>query len=185
MVLTAVFLVAIAQAQPMPAASPAHEEPRPAAADVSPLQRQVDAAEAGAVIDVGPGTYAGDLFIDRPLQLIGHGRPRLVGSGKGTVIRVRAADVRIEGIDIDGRNGGDVARDTSGIHVWSPRAVIRDCRISGSLFGIYLREANGSVVQGCTITGRPELAPGDQGSGIHVFNTDGFRLEGNTIRYSR
>jgi len=83
-------------------------EQRPAAARLSPLQPRVDAAAPGSVIDVAAGTYTGDLYIDRPVRLVGHGRPLLVGSGSGSVVLVRAADVVVEGFDIDGRAGGDL-----------------------------------------------------------------------------
>ena len=104
-------------------------------------------AAPGAVVDVGPGTYRGDLFIDRPVRLVGHGRPLLVGSGAGSVVLVRAPDVTIEGFDIDGAQGGDLARDSSGIHVAAPRAVVRDCTIRNALFGIYLHAADGARVE--------------------------------------
>ena len=160
-------------------------EGRPAAGQISPLQAAVDAATPGAVIDVPPGTYQGDLVIDRPLRLVGRGRPRLVGSGAGSVVRVRADDVTIEGFDIDGRLGGDLARDSAGIHIAARRATVRDCVIERALFGVYLREADGTVVERTRITGVPGKAPGEQGSGIHVWNTTGFRLDRNSVRDSR
>ncbi|HEX2758502.1 MAG TPA: NosD domain-containing protein, partial [Thermoanaerobaculia bacterium] len=46
--------------------------------------------------------------------LVGQGRPRLVGSGKGSVVRVRADGVILEGFDIDGVKGGDLGKDSSG-----------------------------------------------------------------------
>ena len=58
-------------------------EGRPSAAAASPLQTRIDRAEPGATIDVEPGTYQGDLYIDRPVRLVGRGRPRLVASGEG------------------------------------------------------------------------------------------------------
>lgn len=142
-------------------------------------------AAAGGTIDVPPGSYVGDLVIDRPVRLVGHGRPTLIGSGAGTVIRVLAAGVTIEGFDIDGREGGDVSQDSSGIYVAAPRATIRDCRIRRAFFGVYLNGADGSVVERTAITGMAGRDPGEQGSGIHVFNTRGFRLTDNTIRFSR
>jgi nitrous oxidase accessory protein len=181
-----VLLALTAQAPAgMTAASPGAIEPRPPAADQSPLPRLVDAATAGSVLEIGPGTYEGDLVIDRPLQLVGRGRPRLLGSGHGSVVRVRANDVRVEGFDIDGREGGDITRDSSGIHVAARRAVIRDCRITRSLFGIYLREADGATVERTTIDGILGRDPGDQGSGIHLWNTVGFTLRDNRVRHSR
>ena len=65
------------------------------------------------------------------------------------------------------------------------RVTIRDCRIVRSLFGIYLREADGAVVEGSTIEGVLGRDPGDQGSGIHLWNTQGFTLRGNQVRYTR
>jgi nitrous oxidase accessory protein len=156
-------------------------EPRPGTAHVSVLQARIDAAAPGAVIEVGPGIYAGDLFIDRPVRLLGRGRPVLAGSGRGSVVLVRAADVTLEGFEIDGRGGGDLGRDSSGIHIAAPRATVRDCVIRDALFGIYLREAHGARVERCRVRGIRGKSPGEKGSGIHVWNTDGFELTGNDI----
>ena len=93
--------------------------------------------------------------------------------------------VTIEGFDIDGRLGGDLARDSAGIHVAARRVVIRDCRIERSIFGVYLREAHEAVVERTRIDGMRGKEPGEQGSGIHLWNTTGFTLIGNVVRYSR
>jgi nitrous oxidase accessory protein len=115
------------------------------------------------------------------VTLVGRGRPRLLGSGKGSVIRVRAPGVTVEGFDIDGRGGGALERDSSGIHVAVPGFTVRDCRISGALFGVYLRAADGARVERCQIQGIPGKEAGEKGSGIHVWNTRSFELSGNTI----
>jgi nitrous oxidase accessory protein len=156
-------------------------EGRPAAARLSPIQPLIDRAAPGATIEIPAGTYDGDLYVDRPVRLVGRGRPLLRGSGAGSVIMVRAAGVTLEGLDVDGRGGGDLGRDSSGIHVAAPGALIRDCRVTNALFGIYLREAPGSRVEGSRIAGIRGKAAGEKGSGIHVWNTDGFALTGNEI----
>jgi nitrous oxidase accessory protein len=163
------------------AVAPGALEGRPPPEHTSPLQVRIDLARPGDVIVVEAGTYRGDLVIDRPVTLIGRGRPVLEGSGTGSVVRIRAADVRIEGFDIDGRGGGDLGQDASGIHVAAPRATITDCSIRRSLFGIYLREASGATVERARIDGIPGKDPGEIGSGIHVWNTNGFHLTGNEI----
>ncbi|HEY6051885.1 MAG TPA: nitrous oxide reductase family maturation protein NosD [Thermoanaerobaculia bacterium] len=155
--------------------------PRPPAADASPLQARVDAAAEGATVEVSGGRYRGDLVIDRAIRLVGRGRPLLVGSGNSSVVMIRAAGVTVEGLDIDGGGRGDLARDTSGVHIAAPRATVLDCRIAGTLFGVYLREADDSTVRSSRIRGIPGKAPGEKGSGIHVWNTRGFVLEGNSI----
>lgn len=176
-----VLLVAQAVSPDMAPAASGTLEQRPAADRRSSLQARIDAATHGALIEVGPGTYTGDLYIDKPVHLRGHGRPVLSGSGTGSVVLVRADGVTIEGFDVDGRGGGDLGRDASGIHVAGRRAVIRDCRIINSLFGIYLREADGARVERCDVRGIHGKAAGEKGSGIHVWNTTGFELLDNTI----
>ncbi len=163
------------------ASAPGQLEGRPDVTAVSPLQMRIDAAPAGGTVLVEAGTYRGDLLIDKPLRLVGRGRPLILGSGTGSVIRVRAAGVGISGFDIDGLGGGDLGRDTSGIHVAAPGVVIRDCRIRGSLFGIYLREAHGATIERTVVRGIPGKDPGEKGSGIHVWNTEGFRLADNQV----
>jgi nitrous oxidase accessory protein len=179
----ALLLLALAQGTPgeMAPATSGTLEGRPPPAEASAIQSQIDRAAAGSTLEIGPGTYRGDLVIDRPLRLIGRGRPRLVGSGRGSVVRVRADDVLIEGFDIDGLGGGDLGRDASGIHVAAARATIRDCRIVNTLFGVYLREANDATVERSTIHGIRGKDPGEKGSGIHVWDTIGFRLTGNEL----
>lgn len=180
------MLLALAVAQgDMAPVEPGGLERRPPPAEASPLQARVDAAAPGDRVEVGPGTYEGDLEIDRPVELVGRGRPKLVGSGKGSVVRIRAPGVVVEGFDIDGREGGDLGRDSAGVHVAAQRAVVRDCRIERALFGIYLREAHGARVERNVIVGIREKEAGEKGSGIHVWNTDGFVLDGNEVRDAR
>jgi nitrous oxidase accessory protein len=181
-------IVLFAQADPaltMARGAPANLQGRPPAGQMSPLQTDVDAAAPGGTVTVAPGRYEGDLVIDKPLRLIGVSRPQLVGSGNGSVVRVRADDVTIDGFDIDGRGTGRVADDAAGIHVAARRATVRNCRISGSPFGVYLREADGSAVAGMTVEGIAGRDAGDQGSGIHLWNTTGFALRDNFVHGAR
>ncbi len=165
----------------MAAVAPSTLEGRPASSHASPLQKLVDDAPPGATLEVPPGTYEGDLFLDRPVRLVGRGRPLLLGSRAGSVVLVRAPHVVVEGFDIDGREGGDLGKDSAGVHVAAKDAVVRSCRIRGSVFGVYVREANGVVVEDCEIRGIPGRDPGEKGSGIHIWNTVGFTFRGNRI----
>jgi nitrous oxidase accessory protein len=160
-------------------------EGRPSGAEASPLQALVDRARPGDRIVVPAGVYEGDLVIDRPLTLVGQGRPLLRGSGHGSVVRIRAAGVTLDGFDIDGRAGGDLGRDSAGVHIAAPRAVVRNCRITRTLFGIYLLSSDDALVEGNRIEGIAGRPPGEIGSGIHVFNSQRFRLEGNEVVLAR
>jgi nitrous oxidase accessory protein len=181
----AIALVAAAALAPaaeqMAAIAPGAVEGRPPAADLSPLQARVDAAAPGAAVEVAAGVYRGDLVIEKPLRLVGRGRPVLEGSGHGSVVRVRAEGVTVEGFVIDGRRGGDLARDTSGVHTAAGRTTLRDLEVRDALFGIYLREANDATVQRCRVRGIPGRDPGEKGSGIHAYNLERFLLEDNEL----
>jgi nitrous oxidase accessory protein len=181
----AAFFVAALGCADLAVAGPTPDPRARSGSTVSPLQALVDAAPTGSTVRVAAGTYPGDLVIDRSLRLVGSGRPLLRGSGTESVVRVRADGVTIEGFDIDGGGGGDLGRDTSGVHIAARNAVVRDCRITGTLFGVYLYRADGGLVERCDIRGIPGKEPGEKGSGIHVWATEGFRLSNNTIREVR
>src|SRR5512136_938546 len=102
----AALVAALPQADHVPT-MPGAIEGRPADRSLSPVQARIDAAAPGSRVEIGPGEYRGDLIIDRPMVLAGIGRPRLIGSGTGSVVRIRAPRVTVEGFDIDDRGGGE------------------------------------------------------------------------------
>jgi nitrous oxidase accessory protein len=82
----ALILLALAQGTPpdMAPATSGTLEGRPTQADASALQSQIDRAAVGSTLEIGPGTYRGDLVIDRPLRLIG--RSGRGSSDQGTAV---------------------------------------------------------------------------------------------------
>jgi len=171
------------------------------------LRGQLAGAPAGATIEVPPGTYTGPFTISRPVTLRGGGRATLAGDGTTHVVAVRADDVTIEGFVIRG-SGLDLGLDHAGVHVTGARVTVRDNRIVECLHGIYVRHADHARIEGNTIVGRSEtteladplakgLTPGEgelcvvalnqdrRGNGIHVWNSTGHVIRGNTIRDTR
>ena len=171
------------------------------------LQDRIGSAAPGEVIDVPPGEYAGPVVITQPVVLRGHGRVVLKGDGQTHVVSVRAADVVIEGFEIR-ESGLDLAKDHAAVHVTGARAVVRGNRIVESLHGVYVRQADGVVIERNVIVGksrtlepvdpfadRPapgggevcevDLDPNRRGNGIHIWNASGHQIAGNVIRDTR
>ena len=143
-------------------------------------------AQPGDTVQVGAGTYREHLVLDKALTLRGVGRPVISGGNSGSVIRVAASGVTIEGlvirdsgVDMDGKDAG-VA-----IVPGADRATVRDCELASNLFGIWLEKSNDSRLTNNVITGKRERQSAARGNGIQVFNTSGAEVVGNDISDTR
>ncbi len=146
----------------------------------------IRAAQPGDTVQVAQGVYAGQLLIDKPITLQGLGRPTLSAQGSGDVIRVRAADVSIDGFII--RDSGiDLAAKNSGIHVEpaSDRVRISNNSLPYNLFGVWLEGVKDARVVNNIITGKRDLLSAARGNGIQVFNTSNAQIIDNNISYAR
>jgi nitrous oxidase accessory protein len=171
------------------------------------LRGRLAAAAPGATIDVPPGTYRGPFTIDRPVTLRGHRQAVLQGDGTTHVVRVQAADVTVDGFEIQG-SGLDLSLDHAGIHVTGAGATLRHNRITECLHGIYVRQAGRARIEDNTIIGRSETlepvdplkrgsTPGEgelcavpldqnrRGNGVHIWNATGHVIARNVVRHTR
>jgi nitrous oxidase accessory protein len=147
------------------------------------LQAALAAARPGDTIRVPPGLYRGPVQIDQPVILEGQGQPVIDGQGQGDVITINAADVTVRGFVI--RNSGDsLDREHAGITGLGARATIEQNRLEDVLFGIYLKNAPGSVVRENVIIGK-DLEVGRRGDGIRLWYCAGSRVEANGVQQSR
>lgn len=147
------------------------------------IDAAIAAAEPGATIEVHGGVYAGPLVVARAVSLRGVGTPVIDGRGRGTVVRVTAPDVTIEGFVI--RNSGDnFDREDSAVAVEAPRATIRDNQLLNDLFGVNLRQAPSSRVERNTIIGK-EVAEAIRGDGIKAWYSPAIQVLDNQIDGAR
>ncbi len=147
------------------------------------LQAIIDAAEPGAVVVLQPGTYDGNVTIDKPLTLKGEGWPVIDGGGVGNVITVDAPDVTLTGLVI--RNTGDsLDQENAGVNGLAPRVTVVNNRLENVLFGVYLRLGDGSYVADNVIG-----AMGDEvarrGDGIRLWESSGSTVERNVVEGGR
>ncbi|HET9659919.1 MAG TPA: nitrous oxide reductase family maturation protein NosD [Thermomicrobiales bacterium] len=151
--------------------------------EVTSLHEAVASASDGDRIEVRGGTYLGDLVIDKSIELIGVDDPVIDGSGKGTLIAIKAPDVTIAGFTL--RNSGSSHdKEDSGITVDAPRATIVNNTLEDVLFGIYLRQAPGSVLRNNTVDSKP-VDVGMRGDGIRVWYSDDVVIDANTATDGR
>ena len=150
------------------------------------LQKAIDAARSGDVLEIAPGTYRGNYRIEKPLTLRGVGRPALDGGLQGDTVRVTATDVTLEGLQVR-NSGADLNAQNAGVYIQpgADRATVRDCVLSYNLFGLWIEKAKDVRIEGNNITGKRDLNSSQRGNGIQLYNTTGARIIGNTIGFVR
>ena len=143
-------------------------------------------AQPGDTVQVARGFYAEHLLIDKPITLQGVDRPTISAQGSGDVIRVRSADVRIQGFIVRD-SGVDLGAQNSGIFFepGSDRALVSDCALVYNLFGVWLEQSRDARVQRNLITGKRDLMSAARGNGIQVFNMNGVQILDNNISFAR
>lgn len=147
------------------------------------LAEAISQAAPGSRLVVSGGVYKGSLVIDKSLTLIGEGWPVIDGGGSGTVITILAADTTIEGFEIRG-SGHSLDEENSGIAGLAPGLTIRGNRFVDTLFGIYLREAPGSLIAGNEV-GSKLLDVPRRGDGIRVWSSNDTTVEYNVVSNAR
>ena len=137
-------------------------------------------AAGGETLLLEPGSYRGNFVIDRTLTLksVDPSHPAVLdGEGKGSVVTIRARDVRLEDLVI--RNSGATATyrsmwGDSGVLVRADGAVLRGVRIVENDWGITLLGVQGATVIGSTIRD-------NRIDGIYVMGGSRHRIADNVI----
>jgi nitrous oxidase accessory protein len=159
------------------------------------LQPRLAAASPGATIVVEPGTYRGPLIVDRPVTLVGQGRPVLDGGGQGDVVVIRSPGVVIRGLHVRHGGRGPIGM-PAGIRIEADDVTVEDVLATDVYAGIVASGAarvriTGNVVHGRggavddgdhALHGEVGLGPGD---GISLWNVNGAVVSGNEVHHAR
>jgi nitrous oxidase accessory protein len=144
------------------------------------LQNLIDKARSGDTLMIQSGVYSGNLVLDKHLTLLGDSNPVIQGDGTGSVITIIADSCTVRGFVVQ-HCGSMLVDEDAGILVKSSHNIIESNKLRDILFGIYLLHANNNRVAENSIIGGRQLALGDKGSGIHIWNSQRNAFLGNTI----
>ena len=150
------------------------------ARSIASIQQAVSVAQPGDTIEVQPGSYSGNVVLNKSLTLVGSGWPVIRGEGRGSVITVSAAGCTIRGFVVE-HSGDMLVDEDSGILLKSNGNRLEQNQLRDVLFGIYLFASEHNQIIGNTIHGRPLADLGERGSGIHIWNAGDNTIVGNTI----
>lgn len=132
------------------------------------------------------GQYRGSFSVDQPLSLSCAPGAVFQAQGEGNGLIIRAPKVSIQGCtfldwghDLTAMNAAVFIQPNAG------QAVIRDNRMQGQGFGIWVDGAQDVRLIDNHIQGDPELRSQDRGNGIHLYAVRGAQVIGNQVRATR
>ncbi|ERS92159.1 nitrous oxide reductase family maturation protein NosD [Halomonas sp. PBN3] len=151
-----------------------------------PLQTLVERAERGDRLLLPEGRYPGPLVIDRTLTLSGVPGAVIDAGGEGHAVVLKAPEIVIEGVTIENW-GANLTEMDAGLFVEESArgSLIRDARLEGPGFGIWLDAVSDVQVRDNVIRGDESLRSQDRGNGVHLFNSRNVTVAGNDIRHTR
>ena len=140
----------------------------------------VRAAAAGARIVVKAGTYREpSMVIDRPLELVGEGRPVIEGRDAATLIRVVADDVVIRGLILTKVPASNIEERAALKFEGANRCVAEELEIRDTPFGIYAAQSSECRIANNIIRGAGNL--GTAGNAIHLWSSSRMIVRENVV----
>ena len=148
-----------------------------------PLQPLLDAAAAGSVVKLAPGTYAGPVVVNKPLILEGEGQATIDGGGKGSVVTIATNGATVRNLRLV-NSGSSFDGVDAGVQVRGNYNVISDNEIDDCLFGVDLQQSNSNVVRRNRIRSKP-VDLGLRGDAIRLWYSFKNRVLDNSFVDSR
>lgn len=142
-------------------------------------------AKPGDTLLIRAGSYpVGNLIIEKPLVILGEGRPLLDGDHKVEIFTIHANNVVIKGLKLI-NTGNSSVNDLAAIKVLDSRGVtIEDNHLENTFFGIYLANTTQSRIEGNTLRSKA-VAEHQIGNGIHLWKCQQITVQNNDIQGHR
>ncbi len=145
------------------------------------IQLAIDAAAPYDTILVTAGTYPEyDIQINKPLIIIGQGRPVIDGDYKSEILVIKSDSVTIMGFQIQ-NVGFSFTKDWAAIKIEdSHHCRIEDNMLLDTYYGIYLKKANDIIVKDNILKSKAENEI-SSGNGIHLWYCKNALILNNRI----
>ncbi len=145
------------------------------------VKSALEQAANGDTIRILPGHYReGSLKINKSVTIIGVGYPVIDGENKFEIFSVSAPDVSIIGLRLVNTGIGSID-DISAVNaLTSDRLRVLNNKLENTFFGIHLLNSNGCLVEGNTLRSGM-LTDNESGNGIHAWKCDSLTVRNNDV----
>lgn len=139
-------------------------------------------AKSGDSILVQSGVYKeGNISINKPLSLIGIGRPILDGEMKYEILSFRANSIVLKGFKII-NSGEDAVTNIGAVRLYDSHFSTIDNNIfENNYFGIYIQRGYKCLIQNNKITTKRSQSQEGVGDGIHAWVSEELWIKNNYI----
>lgn len=150
------------------------------------LQAILDSASKGDVISLDAGEYKGNFILRQAITLTGNNVATINAGGKGHALLIKSSDIVIEDLTIINW-GSDLTAQNAGIYSdkKANNLIIRNNKLRGDGFGIWLQSGKHIKVEGNEVEGNPALRSADRGNGIQLSKVEDVEVTGNTVSKTR
>jgi nitrous oxidase accessory protein len=164
--------------------------------DLIDLATLIAGVPEGGTLSLQPGTYRGDVVIERRIHLEGSGMPVIVGSGTGTVLTITAPGTTVRSIHVTASGVGPTGA-PAGIRIAADEVELEGVIISDSYIGVAIDGvAKARVVdslilgrahapvggEGHAVDGSHDHGSGGRGDGISIWESEGVLVRGTRIQ---
>jgi len=148
------------------------------------ISQAIASAKNGDTIEVNSGIYNEHIIVDKTINLVGIDEPVVDGGGKGTVVLIKVPEVSFKGFIVRGSGEGLSVEDAGIVLDSSQNSRIENNRLNDVLFGIYLKNSSGTLIENNVIIGKDLPIP-VRGDGIRLWYSSNTKILNNTITRAR
>lgn len=152
------------------------------AATEEELARMLSDPQGPPKIGLLPRIYRGGAVVRRKVELVGQRGSIIDADGRGTALTIDADDVVVRDVVLRHSGQNEIAED-AGLRARGRHVVIQHVSVEDSLFGIYLEQCSGCVIDAVHVRGLPDVL--DRGDGIKLWESDGAIIRGCKVEDSR